>query len=435
MCIRDRWKNQLAVFGGYSESSTQVQYYDDMHLFDLDEYAWTKVQRSKESKDEWPSARAGFQMALVGDAACVYGGTFRKSGGGDDPMVLMNDMWLFHFEKQSWEPVKISAAYKLPPRCGFSMVSHKGKIFVFGGAEPSPEDPDLAAYKNEMHVFDFNSKRWHELDQNPELPCPPPRSHAGAVVMGHKLMILGGMFEAESKNGKEIEVTLDDVWCTDLTKPNKLSWAQVQAPSETVTAWIESDNEESDEEDSSDEQEVVPVKKGKKKLANKGTGLKGLCKLMGRFIEEEHSSEDVAEYLQELAARDELSASEVIQFGIHSLLDLQGLARLVAARLGDTEEDGAAAEEAPHSQFDDVIQLATPHAAALSCLTSDAKSQNKLLKWICSGFQKSCHRVPELMPGLITRLINQGVVPQDVVSDFFSAKPQVWILDYMRPLL
>eukprot|EP00656_Telonema_subtile_P016140 TRINITY_DN18514_c0_g1_i2.p1 TRINITY_DN18514_c0_g1~~TRINITY_DN18514_c0_g1_i2.p1 ORF type:complete len:640 (+),score=185.02 TRINITY_DN18514_c0_g1_i2:138-2057(+) len=436
------WKNLLVVYGGYSESSKQVQYFDDVSLFDMDTYSWTKVQKRSESKDEWPNARAGFQMALLGDRVCVYGGTFRKNGGGDDPMQVFNDMWLLHLDRDpiAWEPVKISAAYKLSARCGFSMVAFKNKVVVFGGAAPHPEDEEVAAYQNDLHMFSFETNRWHEVTHGADDVLPGCRSHAGAVMMKNNLVIMGGMFEAQAKSGKEIEVTLDDIWSVDLSKANKqLSWTQVQPVSESVMSWIGSDedddNEGSEEESSEEEVVVAKKKKGKGKEAA-GTGLKGLCKIMSRFVADDHEVEEVSEYLQELSVSDTLSASETLQFGIHSLLDMQGIAKLAAVRLAEIEEDGAPPEgdEAMH-QFDGVVVTATPYAAALGCLVTDAKAESKFLKWMCSAFQKHCHRVPELMPSIVVRLLDCGVVSQKGVSTFFSSSSQKWIRDEMQHMI
>merc|ERR1711865_259047 len=275
------WKNYLVVYGGYLETSKQVQYFDDVNVFDLETYSWERLAKKNESKDEWPSARAGHQMAIIGDSAVVYGGTYRKSGGVSqgDSMTLLNDMWILQLSASPmvWEQVRIGAAYKIAPRCGFSMVAHKGRLYAFGGSEPLPDDDETATYFNDMRVFNFDNKRWHTVEANQNNPMPSCRSHSTVAMNGNNLTVLGGMVEVQQKNSKEQEVTMNDIWTIDLSKQNnatQFSWKQVQTASDAVNAWIEESEDEDDAGDSSSEEEVVVKKKGKKKEADsKGTGL------------------------------------------------------------------------------------------------------------------------------------------------------------------
>ena len=56
-----------------------IKYHNDLHAFELTENCWHRVEAAKGmGKDQWPSARAGFQFSVIGDRAFVYGGTYRK---------------------------------------------------------------------------------------------------------------------------------------------------------------------------------------------------------------------------------------------------------------------------------------------------------------------------------------------------------------------
>merc|ERR1712166_1670399 len=102
--------------------------------------------------------------------------------------------------------------------------------------------------------FDFGSKRWHAVQANQQNPQPSCRSHASVAMSGNTSVVLGGMVEIQQKNGKEQEVTMNDIWTIDLSKQNnekQFSWKQLQSPSDSVNAWIEEESDEEQKEEGS----------------------------------------------------------------------------------------------------------------------------------------------------------------------------------------
>ena len=170
-CRQVVWKNYLVVYGGYLETSKQVQYFDDVNVFDLETYSWERVythlprplpmhclcswrrrtrarmngpQLAQDTK--WSVSHcvllcyfvaicvtfhyAAFGccstayrrpcgciltsvrlQAIIGDGAVVYGGTYRKTGGVSqgDSMTLLNDMWILQLTQSPmvWEQVLV----------------------------------------------------------------------------------------------------------------------------------------------------------------------------------------------------------------------------------------------------------------------------------------------------------------------------------------
>ena len=75
--------DQLLVFGGFFDNLRDVKYMNDLHLFDLSLYKWTRV--TPEPGAPVPSPRSGFQLAVDpaggSDGAGIvllYGGYFKK---------------------------------------------------------------------------------------------------------------------------------------------------------------------------------------------------------------------------------------------------------------------------------------------------------------------------------------------------------------------
>jgi len=73
-----------------------------------------------------------------------------------------------------------------------------------------------------------------------------------------------------------------------------------------------------------DEEEGSSKKKKKNKGGKKKTGLKGLIKLMHKFLSSHRTEIDVKDELERLALEEELSASESIQFALQSLFNFEG---------------------------------------------------------------------------------------------------------------
>ena len=85
-----------------------------------------------------------------------------------------------------------------------------------------------------------------------------------------------------------------------MNKTNKLNWIELQPSGRAVKDWVGSEDDEDEEvraqyranvfycvvKDSSDEVVEVKKKSKSKKGDNKTGGLKGLCKLMAKFLQE-----------------------------------------------------------------------------------------------------------------------------------------------------
>lgn len=73
------------------------------------------------------------------------------------------------------------------------------RIFMFGGRASTPvyHSPNIPTYNSlsTVHVFDVGTGSWMKA-----LPTWVRRSHAGAVVDGHTILLMGGMTEASALN-------------------------------------------------------------------------------------------------------------------------------------------------------------------------------------------------------------------------------------------
>lgn len=186
-------RDKLAVFGGFFDNLRDVKYYNDLYLFDLGLYKWSRVP--VEPGASIPLPRSGCQFVAhpsVADQAIVFGGYFKKkavqkqfnmntakgsSGGAgaaaasadaaDDALEVgheFKDMWVFDLGRNSWSTAKRSGR---PPsqRSGFSMVADapRGRLVCFGGVhdEEDPEHESLRShFYADLHVYSTEHGKW-----------------------------------------------------------------------------------------------------------------------------------------------------------------------------------------------------------------------------------------------------------------------------------
>lgn len=178
-------RDTLLVFGGFFDNLRDVKYYNDLHLFDLSLYKWTKV--SVEPGAQVPSPRSGFQLCVdpAGGAEgagllLLYGGYFKKQVKMQqfdshkeksqveelsDTGVEYRDLWAFDLGTKQWDTLKKSG---IPPssRSGFGMVLHKRRLIVFGGVhdEDTPDGEGLiSTFYDDLHAYNLDAGKWHEL--------------------------------------------------------------------------------------------------------------------------------------------------------------------------------------------------------------------------------------------------------------------------------
>ena len=87
-------KRHLVLFGGFHDNLDKCTYFNDVHVFSLEERCWRKVETSGTA----PGPRSGCCMATLQDGRIlVYGGFCKekaKKGKKEDEGKTMADMYL-----------------------------------------------------------------------------------------------------------------------------------------------------------------------------------------------------------------------------------------------------------------------------------------------------------------------------------------------------
>ncbi|KAK9108364.1 hypothetical protein Syun_024375 [Stephania yunnanensis] len=164
------YKHKIIVFGGFYDTLREVRYFNDLHIFDLDQYKWQEIKPKPGSM--WPSARSGFQFFVFQDEIFLYGGYSKEVStdkNGSEKGVVHSDMW--SLDPRTWEWNKVKKSGMPPgPRAGFSMSVHKKRALLFGGVVDMEVEGDviMSLFLNELYGFQLDSHRWYPLELRKE---------------------------------------------------------------------------------------------------------------------------------------------------------------------------------------------------------------------------------------------------------------------------
>ncbi|KAI5664979.1 hypothetical protein M9H77_24302 [Catharanthus roseus] len=164
------YKHKIIVFGGFYDTLREVRYFNDLHVFDLDQFKWQEIKPRPGCM--WPSARSGFQFVVYQDDIYLYGGYSKEVSAdknGSEKGSVHADMW--SLDPRTWEWNKVKKGGMPPgPRAGFSMCVHKKRALLFGGVVDMEMHGDamISLFLNELYGFQLDNHRWYPLELRKE---------------------------------------------------------------------------------------------------------------------------------------------------------------------------------------------------------------------------------------------------------------------------
>ncbi|KAK1270016.1 hypothetical protein QJS04_geneDACA014042 [Acorus gramineus] len=166
------YKHKIIVFGGFYDTLREVRYFNDLHVFDLDQFKWQEIKPKIGCL--WPSARSGFQFFVYQDEVYLYGG-YSKEVASDknnsEKGIVYSDMW--SLDPRTWEWNKVKKGGMPPgPRASFSMCVHKKRALLFGGVVDMESQGDviMSLFLNELYGFQLDNHRWYPLELRKDKP-------------------------------------------------------------------------------------------------------------------------------------------------------------------------------------------------------------------------------------------------------------------------
>ncbi|KAJ4906051.1 Galactose oxidase/kelch repeat superfamily protein [Raphanus sativus] len=163
------YKHKIIVFGGFYDTLREVRYYNDLYVFDLDQYKWQEIKPKPGAM--WPTARSGFQFFVYQDEIFLYGGYSKEvsSEKSSEKGVVHADLWSLDPRTWEWNKVK---KIGMPPssRAGFSVCVHKKRALLFGGVVDMEMEGDvmMSLFLNELYGFQLDNRRWYPIELRKE---------------------------------------------------------------------------------------------------------------------------------------------------------------------------------------------------------------------------------------------------------------------------
>ncbi|KAF4660899.1 kelch domain containing 4 [Perkinsus olseni] len=167
------WKGYIILFGGFYDTFRECKYFNDLHMFNITEEKWYKVDFSNVPSLNLPAPRGGclFFVHPQADMAYLYGGYSRDTKQNATSGTEHTDMWALNLKnaantlKPTWE--RLSKKGPAPSkRSGMACAVYKNRCLVFGGVtdEDKPGLTLESRFYNDLHAFDMERKRWYVLD-------------------------------------------------------------------------------------------------------------------------------------------------------------------------------------------------------------------------------------------------------------------------------
>ncbi|XP_020691050.1 kelch domain-containing protein 4 isoform X1 [Dendrobium catenatum] len=160
------YKHKIIIFGGFYDTLREVRYYNDLHVFDLDQFKWQEIKPRPGCL--WPSPRSGFQLFVYQDEIFLYGGYSKEVSPdktGSEKGIVHSDLWAL--DPRTWEWCKVKKV-GIPPglRASFSMCIHKKRAVLFGGVVDMEVEGDvlMSLFMNELYGFQLDTRRWYPLE-------------------------------------------------------------------------------------------------------------------------------------------------------------------------------------------------------------------------------------------------------------------------------
>jgi N-acetylneuraminic acid mutarotase len=170
------WKSYMIVFGGFFEALRETKWYNDVHVFNLQTETWMELPPSRLSAK--PDPRSSCNVALYGtDRLIVHGGFSKlsKTSNTAAETKVHTDSWVLHLaplqqqNPPTWErwmsSSKTGSSNTPNGRAGTSSISYKNRMLVYGGvvdAEQHNHKMDSVFYSDLM-ALDIERRKWFPL--------------------------------------------------------------------------------------------------------------------------------------------------------------------------------------------------------------------------------------------------------------------------------
>ena len=196
-------KKTMIVYGGWLGNEGICS--SEVWGYDLINKKWTKsIVTSKDN----PGARCNMAYCTSDDSNLIIW------GGQDTKYELHNDMWSLSLkspDSQELTWIKHNHNNSPTPRCGASLCSDGGFLYLFGGT-------DGKTRLNDLHIYSPETLTWKSISTS---GCVPPPTDAQTMVVdsnGSKLILFGGFGETHCGSLFTFNIK-ESVWVQEPRQP------------------------------------------------------------------------------------------------------------------------------------------------------------------------------------------------------------------------
>lgn len=176
--------NSLLLFGGEYFNGSIAQFFNDLHIYNINRDEWRCV-----TSPNAPLPRSGHAWTRSSNPAYVYlfGGEFSSPKQGT--FHHYSDFWRLEPATREWTKIEVKGKDKSPPaRSGHRMTYWKQYVILFGGFQ---DTSNQTKYLADLWIFDTVNYVWHSPVLPPAQLKPDARSsftflpsEQGAVICG-----------------------------------------------------------------------------------------------------------------------------------------------------------------------------------------------------------------------------------------------------------
>ena len=180
------FKHYIILFGGFSDTSQQTRYFNDLWIYDCLNFVWHNPVLPTAAQK--PDARSSFSFHPDDHGAVLFGGYSRvkssnpsgkqgKQGAKTVAKPLVHeDTWFLRITPPSsevastiplvrWERRKKPANLPTPPRAGVTQTFHKGRGIMFAGVHDVEESEEgiESQFFDDLYAWNIGRNRFYQL--------------------------------------------------------------------------------------------------------------------------------------------------------------------------------------------------------------------------------------------------------------------------------
>ncbi|EED88418.1 predicted protein, partial [Thalassiosira pseudonana CCMP1335] len=186
-------------FGGEYYDGAENLVFDDLLRWDPDakqftsDRQWTRILTPLPH----PPPRCAHSAVHHNDCIYVFGGECATA----EKYHHYRDLWKFDIKRNVWEECRSRGGNPPAARSGHRAVAWRHYMIVFGGFHEALRTE--TRWFNDIHIFDFQSSAWTELQYGKLARLPPARSACNMVVCtapSEALFVYGGYSKLKNVN-------------------------------------------------------------------------------------------------------------------------------------------------------------------------------------------------------------------------------------------